>query len=65
VSDYCDDCNKKRNPRAGVGGGTFCAFHKQEICKHLEPHCHRCGKPLNQTSEDFRKDMKKTVGDMS
>ena len=40
---HCDDCKKQV---MASGGGTYCRFHQQELCRDIEPHCYTCGKKI-------------------
>lgn len=49
---YCEQHNPKR-PVASPGG-TWCTFHKKEICCVLRSHCKICGVWL-ESEEEFQK----------
>ena len=40
---YCEI--HKGNIKAS-GGGTYCRFHQQELCRHINPHCSICGRSV-------------------
>jgi len=47
MEHYCKDCKK---PIMASAGGTYCRFHKKELCDVIKPHCYSCGKDITQDS---------------
>ena len=41
----CENCKTKISASPG---GTYCRFHKQELCRTIKPHCYSCGKQLKK-----------------
>ena len=50
---YCDDCLEKMKGKCvASGGGTYCRFHQQELCRYIKPHCKICGKILEKGEQE-------------
>jgi hypothetical protein len=44
-------CKEHQQKIMASGGGTYCRFHKQELCRHIEPHCYQCGKKIDEVEK--------------
>lgn len=42
----CENCE----PIRWSPGGSYCFYHKKELCSTITPHCYRCGVELD---DDF------------
>lgn len=42
--NVCENCEYP----VASGGGSYCFYHKQELCIAVKKHCYMCGKILRE-----------------
>ena len=52
---FCEEHDPKGKVQASAGG-SWCFFHKQELCKTITPHCKICGIYLCRCGGSYKLD---------
>jgi hypothetical protein len=57
---YCRKHMSYKDLKKASGGGTYCDYHKKELCRVVKPHCKICGADL--CPECYSDDLNRVVG---